>query len=258
MRRQRPGADRAGRRQPALGPGSGRHGELARRRPRRRPRARRRDARRRRTSSSPAGTTASRASPSRTTSAGCPLDEARRPEVVLAYEMNGAPLLPQHGFPLRAGRSRLVRDDERQVAAVDHGHGRRLRGLLPRVVVPVPDVRGRPGRAGHAHASPLADDPARRPRVHDARAAASGRAVRDHAAAHGRGRARSRASTSQPTAARRGATPRSSATSTPTGHGSGGRSTGMRRRARTSSAAARATTRGTSSRSSPSGTSAAT
>jgi sulfane dehydrogenase subunit SoxC len=32
---------------------------------------------------------------------GLPLDEARRPEVVLAYEMNRAPLLPQHGFPLR-------------------------------------------------------------------------------------------------------------------------------------------------------------
>ena len=27
--------------------------------------------------------------------------EARRPEVLLAYEMNGAPLQPQHGFPLR-------------------------------------------------------------------------------------------------------------------------------------------------------------
>lgn len=30
-----------------------------------------------------------------------PLDEARRDEVVLAYEMNGRPLPPQHGFPLR-------------------------------------------------------------------------------------------------------------------------------------------------------------
>lgn len=29
------------------------------------------------------------------------LDEARRLEVVLAYEMNGGPLPPQHGFPLR-------------------------------------------------------------------------------------------------------------------------------------------------------------
>jgi len=31
-----------------------------------------------------------------------PLDKARRPEVLLAYEMNDAPLPPRHGFPLRA------------------------------------------------------------------------------------------------------------------------------------------------------------
>ena len=30
-----------------------------------------------------------------------PLTEAMRPEVLLAYEMNGRPLEPQHGFPLR-------------------------------------------------------------------------------------------------------------------------------------------------------------
>jgi sulfane dehydrogenase subunit SoxC len=30
-----------------------------------------------------------------------PLDEARRDDVLLAYEMNGAPLLPQHGYPVR-------------------------------------------------------------------------------------------------------------------------------------------------------------
>ena len=29
------------------------------------------------------------------------VDEAMRPEVLLAYEMNGAPLEPQHGFPVR-------------------------------------------------------------------------------------------------------------------------------------------------------------
>jgi DMSO/TMAO reductase YedYZ molybdopterin-dependent catalytic subunit len=32
---------------------------------------------------------------------GLPLSEALRDEVLLAYEMNGAPLLPQHGAPLR-------------------------------------------------------------------------------------------------------------------------------------------------------------
>jgi sulfane dehydrogenase subunit SoxC len=31
-----------------------------------------------------------------------PIDEAMRPDVLLAYEMNGEPLLPQHGFPVRA------------------------------------------------------------------------------------------------------------------------------------------------------------
>ena len=30
-----------------------------------------------------------------------PLEEALRDDVLLAYDMNGAPLLPQHGFPLR-------------------------------------------------------------------------------------------------------------------------------------------------------------
>jgi DMSO/TMAO reductase YedYZ molybdopterin-dependent catalytic subunit len=29
------------------------------------------------------------------------IPEARRPEVILAYEMNGAPLQPQHGYPVR-------------------------------------------------------------------------------------------------------------------------------------------------------------
>jgi sulfane dehydrogenase subunit SoxC len=32
---------------------------------------------------------------------GLPLDDALRPDVLLAYEMNGQPLPPQHGFPLR-------------------------------------------------------------------------------------------------------------------------------------------------------------
>jgi len=30
-----------------------------------------------------------------------PIEEVRRPEVMLAYEMNGRPLEPQHGFPVR-------------------------------------------------------------------------------------------------------------------------------------------------------------
>ena len=46
------------------------------------------------------------------------LAEARREEVLLAYAMNGEPLPPQHGFPAAARGAGLVRDDERQVAAV--------------------------------------------------------------------------------------------------------------------------------------------
>jgi DMSO/TMAO reductase YedYZ molybdopterin-dependent catalytic subunit len=33
---------------------------------------------------------------------GLPLNKAMRPEVLLAYKMNGQPLTPRHGFPLRA------------------------------------------------------------------------------------------------------------------------------------------------------------
>ena len=51
--------------------------------------------------SSPAATMVSSAAPNRTTSAGWPLDEALRDDVLLAYECNGVPLPPQHGFPLR-------------------------------------------------------------------------------------------------------------------------------------------------------------
>ena len=53
------------------------------------------------TSSSPAPTTASSAASSRTTSAACRSPTRCGDDVLLAYEMNGAPLPPQHGFPLR-------------------------------------------------------------------------------------------------------------------------------------------------------------
>ena len=45
-----------------------------------------------------------------------PLAEAMRDDVLLVYEMNGQPLLPQHGAPLRLRRARLVRHDAREVA----------------------------------------------------------------------------------------------------------------------------------------------
>ena len=50
---------------------------------------------------SPAPTTASSAASSRTTSAACRRGRRCRRDVLVAYEMNGAPLPPQHGYPLR-------------------------------------------------------------------------------------------------------------------------------------------------------------
>ena len=48
-----------------------------------------------------ASTAGSRAGRSSDYERSLALDEARRDEVLLAYAMNGAPLPPQHGFPLR-------------------------------------------------------------------------------------------------------------------------------------------------------------
>ena len=57
---------------------------------------------RRRTRSSSAGSTAaSRATSSTPTSGASRVAEAQRDEILLAYEINGQPLPPQHGFPLR-------------------------------------------------------------------------------------------------------------------------------------------------------------
>jgi sulfane dehydrogenase subunit SoxC len=47
--------------------------------------------------------------------------DAMRDEVMLAYEMNGQPLQPQHGYPVAPDRARLVRHDQRQVADFDRG-----------------------------------------------------------------------------------------------------------------------------------------
>ena len=45
-----------------------------------------------------------------------PLEKARRPEVLFAWAMNGEPLPPIHGAPLRVGRPRLHRSSQHQVA----------------------------------------------------------------------------------------------------------------------------------------------
>ena len=61
---------------------------------------------------------------------GLPLAKALKPEVLLAYKMNGAVLPELHGFPLRRGR-RLVRHGVGQVVATYRRDGQaisRLRG----------------------------------------------------------------------------------------------------------------------------------
>ena len=61
----------------------------------------RRRRRRRRGPLHAGSTAASRAAIDQRYQRSLPLEEALRDEVLLAYEMNGGPLPPQHGFPLR-------------------------------------------------------------------------------------------------------------------------------------------------------------
>ena len=208
-------------------------------------------------SSSPGSTAGSRAARSRTSSAAFPLEEALRDDVLLAYEMNGAPLLPQHGFPLRlvvpgwygmthvkwltritvvaepftgyqqahAYRFRRDEDDE----------GKPLDRIWPRALM-VP-----PGTPRLPH-----------PRADTGRRSVQGRrpgVVRTCADRDGRVRRRRRrwapAELDEPPAA-------------PLGLARLARTSGTRPRASTSSAAARATRPATPSRTRPTGTSAAT
>ncbi len=71
------------------------------------------------------------------------VDEVKRPEVMLAYEMNGRPLEPQHGYPGSPDRPRLVRHDEREVADVDRGRHGAVRGLPADAGLPLRDRRRR-------------------------------------------------------------------------------------------------------------------
>ena len=85
-----------------MGPGRDRHRDLARRPPRRRPG--------RRAARPPAAAhvgmegadDSPEAKPPQRFGGSIPLDKARRPEVLLAFEMNGEPLTPVHGAPLRS------------------------------------------------------------------------------------------------------------------------------------------------------------
>ena len=72
-----------------------------------------------------------------------PVDEALGDDVLLAYALNGEPLPPQHGYPLRLLVPGLVRDDAREVAEHDHGDRRGVPRLAASRRIPDSAVRGR-------------------------------------------------------------------------------------------------------------------
>ena len=101
VRGERPRAARAAAGQPAVAARGGRHGSLGRNAAARRCWTRWASRTARSRCSSPGSTAASRAESSRPSSARCRSRRRSATSVLLAYEMNGEPLPPQHGFPLR-------------------------------------------------------------------------------------------------------------------------------------------------------------
>ena len=177
-----------------------------------------------------------------------PLDELLRGDALLAYEVNGQPLPPQHGYPLR-----LV---------VPGWYGMTSVKWLSRITVREEPFDGYQMR--HAYRVRYEEDepgvpittmaprslmvPPGIPEFRSRERLVAGRAVRDRRArVVGRGGGR-RASTSRRTAVRRGLRRNSAMRVSGAGRGGHGASRGTRSRASTSSAAARATRPGTSSR----------
>ena len=77
-----------------------------------------------------------------------PMEKALHPDTMLAWEMNGEPLTPLHGYPAAAGGAGLVRYVFGQVAG---GHTRprpQVRGVLPDRAVSGDERAGR-GRVLH-------------------------------------------------------------------------------------------------------------
>ena len=115
------------------------------------------------------------------------LAEARRPEVMLAYAMNGEPLQPQHGFPLRLlvpgwyGMT-SVKWLTRSRPSANRSTGTSRRRL------PLQARRRRPGRARHATPRPSADRPRPGPRLLHAATRRGGRPIASPVA-HGPARA---------------------------------------------------------------------
>ena len=107
-----------------------------------------------------------------------PLDEALRPEMLLAYEVNGQTLPPQHGFPLRLivpgwyGMSHVKWLDSITVLTEP------FEGYQQDDAVPDEGDRRGSRRARHAHAPALDDDPARDPRLPRPEAIPRGRPLR--------------------------------------------------------------------------------
>ena len=180
-----------------------------------------------------------------------PLDMLLEGDALLAYEVNGVPLPPQHGFPLRLvvpgwygmtsvkwlSRITLVAEpfDGYQMS-----HAYRVRQEEDEAGEPITTIAPRSLMVPPGH-----------PGVPEPRRASSRPARARSSVAPGRGRRRSPAWTSRRTAARRGRPPSSTIRRSGAGRGARGASRGMPSRASTSSAAVRATREGTSSRSSP-------
>ena len=134
-----------------------------------------------------------------------PLDEALGDDVLLAYDMNGAPLPPQHGFPLRLlvpgwyGMTNVKWLDADRACSTG-----RSAATSRRRATAYGRTRTRTGEPLAADAAAVADRPAGDPRVPDPRADGRGRASACSRAAPGRAWRRSARRGRAPTAARRG------------------------------------------------------
>ena len=136
--------------------------------------------------------------------------EARRPEVLLVDEMNGAAAPAAARLPAAPPRARLVRHDEREVAAPDRGRRRAVRrlpaGARPTTIKADADDPGDPGladpraRAHDAARHPrlLHPPPARRRRAGDAPRPGLGRAARRSGASRSASTAPGRDATLEP------------------------------------------------------------
>jgi DMSO/TMAO reductase YedYZ molybdopterin-dependent catalytic subunit len=89
-----------------------------------------------------------------------PVEEALGDDVLLAYAMNGQPLPPAHGFPVR-----LIVPDwygmAPEVVAVDHCNRPAIRGRSANRLIPLSPLSGGPGLAGHPQETARVDDTTR-------------------------------------------------------------------------------------------------